>query len=136
MRPNVLVIVGNQTVRARLATLLKRAGLQVRVATEGESGLEYVHHGPCQLVVADVRIASKNGIELIKSIQHDFPDMKFIAVSGSSLATSEDFCALVTRLGVERFFTMPLDEESLAASALELVDVKPHANYSARLAAV
>jgi len=132
----VLVIVRNETIRTKLVNLLKRAGLHALVATDGETGLEYVHQVPFELVVADLRIASKNGVELTKSIQRDFPDMKFIAVSGSSLAASEEFCTFVAHLGVERLFTMPLDERSVAASALELVDLMPRANYSASLAAV
>jgi two-component system, OmpR family, response regulator MtrA len=123
---NVLVIFDDIIVRQKLRNALRSSGFRVASTGDGEAALRFARQVPFDVVVADVMATGKDGIEVIKDIQRVLPDSKFIAVSGSSLTRSRDFQALVVRLGVEKFFTMPFSGTDLARAAVDML--RPNRN--------
>ena len=78
----VLVIDDDQSVRQVMAKILEHHGHEVDQAEEGEEGLELVRTRAYALVVTDLVMPGKEGIETILDIRSEFPDLPILAVSG------------------------------------------------------
>ena len=82
MKKNILIIDDSEQLRKLLYRLLKGAGYEVFVASDGSEGLQLFHEKPVDLVITDMIMPGKMGIEVILELKEKFPEMKVIAISG------------------------------------------------------
>ncbi len=100
-------------------TLLTRAGYTVIGARDGNEGkTKCVGHKP-NLVITDIIMPGKEGLELITDIKKVLPDIKIIAISGGGRLGPENYLPQANSLGADCSFTKPLVNNNL----LEAVDV-------------
>jgi PAS domain S-box-containing protein len=63
--------------------ILERMGsFAVTTALSGKEALEKIHTVPCDIVVADYQMTDINGLDLLKIIRNEFPDLPFIIFTG------------------------------------------------------
>jgi CheY-like chemotaxis protein len=77
----VLVIDDDSLVRDTTVRILEREGYQVVVASDGVRGLRVFRTEQPDLVITDIIMPEKEGIETIGEIRGDRPDAKIIAIS-------------------------------------------------------
>ncbi len=88
--------------RGMLALALNNAGYEVVQAENGVDGLRHFKAGPTDLVITDIVMDYKDGIETLIELRKQFPAVPAIAMSGSSphsalyLKTAKHMGALVT----------------------------------------
>jgi len=110
-RPLILVIDDDQPVRQSLEMLLQIYGFDVLTAADGEAGLRaYRDHHPAA-VITDIMMPGRDGIETIRTIRHEFPDAKIIAMSGGGRIGNTDFVSLAVKLGADCGIHKPFDIE-------------------------
>src|SRR5262245_41121499 len=80
----VLVIDDDDDVREILQAALESEGYAVAGAADGHEGLLRQRENPAAVVVTDIFMPGKEGIETIVEIVGEFPQTKVIAVSGAS----------------------------------------------------
>ena len=105
----VLVIDDEEMVRQTFRLTLELAGHEVVEAANGEEGVQLYQEAPADVVVTDIKMEPKNGLEVIKELKAGFSDAKIIAITGfdpSALDTALD-------LGADRVFTKPLKMNEL-----------------------
>ena len=51
-------------------------------ATNGHEALQVLTETPCDVVVTDIFMPEKEGLETIMELRRDFPDTKIVAISG------------------------------------------------------
>jgi DNA-binding response OmpR family regulator len=78
----ILVIDDEPQVRTVLLKSLERDGYQVMDAPNGEVGMKLFQEEPFDLVITDIVMPEKEGIETIGELRHYFPETKIIAISG------------------------------------------------------
>ncbi len=78
----ILVIDDEPQVRTVLLKSLERDGYQVMDAPNGKVGMELFQEEPFDLVITDIVMPEKEGIETIGELRHYFPETKIIAISG------------------------------------------------------
>ena len=66
-----------------LAQLLEHLGYSVSTAIDGREGIERYRAQPFDLVITDVFMPKKDGLQVIREIIDEFPDARFIAMSGA-----------------------------------------------------
>lgn len=66
-----------------------------------------------ELVIADIVMPEKDGLETIMELQKMRPDLKIIAISGGSRIGNFDFLAMAKKLGACKTFYKPLDNNEL-----------------------
>lgn len=74
MKEKIIIIDDEATFRNSLRAGLEDAGYQVAAAGDGESGLGIMARKGYDLVLLDIRLPGKNGIDLLKEIKIRFPD--------------------------------------------------------------
>jgi diguanylate cyclase (GGDEF)-like protein len=118
----VLVVDDARTVRRLLTGFLRRAGYRVLAAADGEEALARLSQRPFDVVVTDLNMPRRSGLDLLEAIRRMDQPPEVIILTGTH---AEDIQAAVRalRLGAHDYLTKPpgsLDEVSLAVQrALE-----------------
>ncbi len=80
----ILVIDDEEIVREATATMLRQAGHFVSEAGNGEEALQVLQDGQrFDLIVTDLVMPGKEGLETIQSIRKSYPELRLIAMSGA-----------------------------------------------------
>ena len=82
MQPNVLVADDNDEVRSLIRRSLERAGYGVCEAANGEEAVRALRTMSFDLVVTDIFMPEKDGLETIVYLRREAPGTKIIAISG------------------------------------------------------
>jgi len=73
------------------------------------------------LVITDIIMPKKEGIEMIMELKKEFPDVKIIAISGGGRNVPETYLPIAKKLGSERTFSKPIDWPELIKTVRKLL---------------
>jgi two-component system, NtrC family, response regulator HydG len=125
MKPNskegvrVLVVDDEASARQGLEKLLKQEGYTVDVAEEGASALVKANETPPDVVVTDLKMPKMDGIELLKKLREQDPNLPVIvATAFGDVTTAVD----AMRAGAEDFVTKPIDFGALEVALERAVE--------------
>ena len=116
----ILVIDDDQEVREFLVTVLERAGHDVAAAANGRDGVAMFRDKPVQVVITDIIMPEKDGIETILDLRREHPDLKVIAISGGGRTTPENYLHSARLLGADRAMRKPFKNEEILRAIDEL----------------
>lgn len=119
----ILVTDDDEMVRYMLRKALERAGYEVVDAPDGKQGMKLCNEKSVDLVITDIFMPEKEGIETILDFKRRFPDMKIIAISGGGRGrlVPEVFLGMAKEFGAIRVFTKPIDLKELLVAVQELL---------------
>ena len=117
----ILVIDDDEQVLDMLYESLTREGYDVLKASNGEQGLKLYREESVDLIITDLIMPKKEGIETIIELRQDFPDVKIIAISGGGRTGTKDYLHMAKIFGVQRTFTKPVAREQLLEAIKELI---------------
>ncbi len=78
----VLVIEDEPELGSLIKQTLEDAGLDVRHAANGIEGIKEFRQEPCEVVITDILMPEKDGLETIMELRALNPKVKIIAISG------------------------------------------------------
>ena len=107
----ILVIDDNVVVRNTIVQLLEGEGYAVVSAEDGRRGLTVFRSEKPDLVITDIIMPEKEGIETIRDIRDACPDAKIIAISGGGRIGNTDFLRIARQLGASDVIAKPLDPD-------------------------
>src|SRR3954452_2743535 len=114
----VLIVDDDPICRAIGVEALTQEGHACEEAEDGEAATVRLAEQAFDLVVTDLLMPNKEGIETIIEIKKFWPSVKVIAVSGGSRsATSDQPLQMASRLGADATLSKPLRAEQLKAAA-------------------
>ena len=116
----ILVIEDDDGVRGLLLQILEGAGYEVVGTTEGEEGIRAYRREPADLVITDIMMPEKDGVEIIRELRRDYPDVRIIAITGfrgrfNRLPAAE-------YLGAQRTFLKPFSTQEMLEAVREVLD--------------
>ena len=90
--PSILLIDDEQPFRSVLRQVLQNAGYEVVEAANGAEGIRSFLEKPADMIITDIIMPEKEGIETIIELKQKYPDVKLIAMSGGGwYGTDIDF---------------------------------------------
>jgi DNA-binding response OmpR family regulator len=113
----ILVIDDDVAFRESLAKHLVHAGYSVSQAANGDTGLSMFEREPADVVVVDIFMPGKGGLQTIDVLRRHSPAVKIVAVSGAKSAAALDVKGHAVALGADRFLEKPFE----AATVLSLI---------------
>lgn len=119
--PRILLIDDDPDLRAMLSEMLTREGYEVASAPDGNVGTVLFRQNPADLIVTDMVMPEKDGMETIMELRHDYPDVKIVALSGGGKIGPYSYLVLAKRFGAERAFTKPVKMAPFLAAIRELL---------------
>src|SRR5437773_510585 len=108
----ILIVDEEAEIRESLQTLLEFEGYDVEVAANGEEGLSKLGDRPFDLVLLDLALPDRNGIELLPEIRSLDPQISVIMIT--AYGTVED-AVRAMQSGATNFLQKPWDNEKLLA---------------------
>lgn len=103
----ILIIDDEDLSRNMLSQALTRAGYDVSTACDGTEGIELFRSVLADLIITDILMPGKEGLETIMELRRDFPDVKIIAMSGGGRTGNLNFLDIAERLGAQRTLQKP-----------------------------
>lgn len=109
----ILVIDDEKACLAMLQWHLKRNGFEVLTACNGDVALELLARQPVDLVITDIIMPGKDGLETIRDVRARWPETKIIAISGGGLCSAGLYVNLSRKLGASCVLQKPFSSEEL-----------------------
>ena len=116
---NVLVIDDDAIVNALVVQLLTDAGHKAEGAYDGKEGMKLFNRSHYDLVVTDVVMPEKEGLETIIEIRAANKKIPIIAMSGGGKGKPDYYLDLAKNLGADYVFQKPFSHESFLGAVRE-----------------
>ena len=107
MKRKVLIIDDNTDVLNMLYNLINRSGFETYSANDGDEGLKIFREISPDLVITDIIMPNKEGLEVIMELKKSLVRPKIIAISGGGKLTPESYLPLAKRLGADHVLEKP-----------------------------
>lgn len=108
---SILVIDDDDSVRALVRSILEREGHQVREAENGETGLTFYRDKPADLVITDIMMPGRDGMEVTLALTQEFLNARVIAITGET--GDHNFLNVAKLFGARRILQKPFGVEDL-----------------------
>jgi len=109
----ILVVDDDQQVRIMLSRLLTKDAHDVVTADNGLMALRQQKANPSDVIILDIIMPEKEGLETILELRREDPDVKIIAISGGGQLGPSRYLALAKAMGAIFAFEKPVPLESL-----------------------
>ncbi|MCD4750789.1 MAG: response regulator [Thermoanaerobaculales bacterium] len=120
----ILVIDDDDVIRASLCEMLRLSGFEVRTAENGHVGMNLFAQAPADLVITDIVMPEKEGLETIVELRRLCPKVKIIAISGGLTGPAKGYLAAARGLGADRVLSKPFTLQDLLKLMKELLGQK------------
>jgi len=117
----ILIIDDDQAIQQMVKRLTERAGYAAEMASNGEEGMMLIEENSFDLVITDIIMPKKEGIEIITIIRKNYPQIKIIAMSGGGRFTPEGYLKSAKILGADKVFTKPFNHREMLEAIDELI---------------
>jgi CheY-like chemotaxis protein len=117
----ILVIDDDLLVLDIIAEMLTNAGYAVVQATNGKAGVRLYRERPFDLIVTDLMMPEKDGLEVIMELRKDFPAVKVIIMSGGNIQ-ADHFLEPARLLGAARPLQKPFKEDQLLEAVRQVLE--------------
>jgi CheY-like chemotaxis protein len=121
MSIRVLVIDDSKVIRRTVEAMLRDAGYAALAAADGREGMEMWRETQPDLVLTDIMMPERDGIETMMEIRRHCPQAKILAMTGFNHSGSVDFGEMLRRLGADDVLIKPFAPEVLLAKVDRLV---------------
>jgi CheY-like chemotaxis protein len=118
----ILIIDDDEQIRTLTTAVLARAGFEIETAADGEEALRLYRAEPADVVLCDLYMPGKDGIETIRDLRVQFPDAKIIAMSGGGATSGGSALRFARNLGAHDVLPKPFSPEDLLLAVERLVD--------------
>ena len=118
----LILLVDDDPQMLRLLTdVIELDGHQALMAEDGEIALGYFEHQKPDLVITDILMPNKEGLEFISEVREIYPDLKIIAYSGGGSSDPESYLEFASGMGADRVFSKPMPLASLRSEIKSLL---------------
>ncbi|MEI6608996.1 MAG: response regulator [Deltaproteobacteria bacterium] len=118
----ILIIDDDETFRTMVRRMLESADYkEIEEAGDGNSGMNLLRNNPFDLVITDIIMPNKEGIELIMELTKNYPRIKIIAMSGGGKIGAESYLEMASHLGANRTIKKPFKQAELLHAVKELL---------------
>ena len=115
----VLIIDDEVLARYTMKAILEEEGFEILEASNGQEGIDADKATPADLIITDIIMPEKEGIETIAEIRRERPDVKIIAISGGGKLKADIPLKLAQRMGATRVLAKPFGAADLIRTVRE-----------------
>ena len=119
--PRILIIDDDEVIRTLLKRALEGEGFEVSLAPDGRQGLKLFRQKGADLVITDMIMPGKGGMETIMELREEWPEAKIIAISGGDSLGPQPYLEVVEGFGAVRIFSKPFDVQELLKAVKEML---------------
>ncbi len=110
MKKRVLVVDDDASLRRVTQVQLQQAGFETSTAADGAEALAILHKSPPDLVISDLKMPAMSGIELLRRIRTEYPEMLVVMLTAYGTVES---AVEAMRAGAYDYITKPVHPDEL-----------------------
>jgi DNA-binding response OmpR family regulator len=129
-QPLICVIDDDESVRQTVGRILSSAGYSVINAADGAQGLEAVEQSSPAMIITDIVMPNREGIETILEAKKRFPGIPIIAISGGGRTGPQDFLDVARKLGADDCLAKPFRPTELLDKVATLLGSRSDAKVA------
>jgi YesN/AraC family two-component response regulator len=119
--PTILIVDDIEFVRKSIRSILTGKGYTVLEAVNGMEAVKIVKDAKVDLLITDVVMPVKGGIETLLEYKQELENVKKIIITGEVSKNTDAFVNLASALGVKNILYKPFEKEELLASVKSLI---------------
>lgn len=104
----ILVIDDNPEFRDILRSHLEANGHRTLLASDGEQGLALVEREAIDIVLTDILMPQRDGLEVLRETKRRWPGLPVIAISGGGWIKATELLGMAERLGADNVLQKPV----------------------------
>lgn len=109
----VLVVDDSNDMRESTRRVLQLIGYQAEVARDGQQAMEIQRIRPAQILLTDIFMPGKDGIETIQEFRRQWPGVKIVAMSGGGEVATRNYLSVAPDIGADATLRKPFSLETL-----------------------
>jgi len=117
---HILVLEDEMAIQLGYQLTLTDAGYTVKVMSSGKGLLEAMPG--VDLVITDIVMPDVDGMEVIKQLKEQYPDVPIIAISGGGRMAADFYLKTCKVLGVNKVLQKPIEPEELIDAVKAVLD--------------
>jgi two-component system, NtrC family, response regulator AtoC len=106
----ILVADDEPNLRRVLGAMLKREGHAVLTASDGQQALQLIKSQPVHTVITDLRMPKLDGMDLLKHMVHEYPDVPVIILTAHG---SVDNAVAAVKAGAFDYIEKPFEQDQI-----------------------
>jgi CheY-like chemotaxis protein len=118
----ILVVDDEDAIRGLIKTTLEMAGYTVRGACNGKEASQLLEQFMPDLLITDLLMPEKEGIELIQEVRARYPKMPIIAISGAQTEKTGLYLKVAGSLGADYTLSKPFALKDLLQTVKQVLD--------------
>ena len=119
--PAVLLLEDNAAYRDLLTEVLTISGFEVCAVPDGRRVTEILQSQRIELVITDLVMPERDGIEIMTELRYSHPKLPVIAISGDMTMNRDLYLTIAEKLGASRVIAKPFRMEQLITAAREAI---------------
>ena len=112
----ILLIDDDDSLRTALRLTLTHFGHTVIEARNGKEGMQLFPHAAADLVITDIVMPEKEGLEVLMELRTQVPPVKVIAISGGGRVSPDDYLRIAEKMGAAKVLAKPFSNADLMAA--------------------
>lgn len=117
----ILVFDDEPSILLMIKKMLEKAGHEVDIALNGREGMVLFEKNKPDLLITDIIMPEKEGLETIIELRKKYPDLKIIAISGGGRIGPDGYLPGAKLLGANAVFTKPLMQKEFMQAVADLL---------------
>jgi len=117
----ILIVDDDSEIREMLRQFLEKQKHEVRVASDGKEALRLQSEHPAELMITDIVMPEKEGLETIMECRRLSPGIKIIAISGGGKIGAKDYLSVARAFGAQKTLLKPFGLKELSDALQELL---------------
>ena len=117
----ILVLDDDEMILETLSIILKNEGHDILTGTNGNEGLRLCGEHKIDLVITDIVMPDKEGLETIGDLRRGFPGIKITAISGGGRIGPKNYLQLAEKLGAHKTLEKPCKKKDILLAVQEVL---------------
>jgi DNA-binding response OmpR family regulator len=118
----ILIIDDEPHILLMLKKMLEQSGYEVDLAANGVEGIELFRRSNADVVITDIIMPEKEGLETIREMRRIKQDLKIIAMSGGGKVSADNYLEIAKIFGASRVISKPFTKSEMVSAVRELLE--------------
>ena len=109
----ILLVDDDDLSRGAVHRMLERAGYVVWSTSQGSQAVDRYQTDPVDLVITDLIMPDKDGLELIQELRKADPKVRILAISGGGRVGADEYLSVARKFGALEVLSKPFSGQEL-----------------------
>lgn len=121
----ILVIDDSQSIIDMMGDFLSAEGHEVLTAENGNTGIQMIKKYRPSLVVTDIIMPEKDGVEVTLFLRMNYPEIKLVVMSAGGAIPAEQHLLHMSQLGAEHMLVKPFSKSDMLSAVNKALNFNP-----------